>query len=83
MDFDTMVSELLAGEGLLVEFDSGLTISAYDIDRIGLTFEDEDDTIDIILRGDELAYLHLFLNALFVAKEEIKNVNWDELLTTV
>jgi hypothetical protein len=80
MEFDSMVNELLSGEGLIAEFDSGLSISAYDIDRIGLTFEDDEDIVDIILKGEELDYLHLFLEALFVARQQVKTVNWDELL---
>lgn len=81
--FDTMVKDLLNGEGLIAEFDSGLTISAYDIDRVGITFEDEDTILDVVLKGDELDYLHLFLEALFVAREQVKDVNWDAFLSGI
>lgn len=79
--FDEMVDSLLAGEGLVADFDSGLTLSAYDIDRIGITLDEPGHTIDIVISGDELEYLHLFLEALYAAKMNIKNVNWDDLLS--
>lgn len=79
--FDTMVEDLLDGGGLVAEFDSGLTLSVYDVDRIGITIEEDDDIIDIVLRGEEVEFLHLFLETLFVAQQRVKNVNWDELLT--
>jgi hypothetical protein len=79
--FDDMVDGLLAGEGLVAEFDSGLTLSAYDIDRIGITLDEPGHTIDIIITGEELDYLHLFLEALHAARQQVENVNWDELLT--
>lgn len=78
--FDEMVDNLLAGEGLVAEFDSGLTLSAYDIDRIGITLDEPGCTIDIVITGEELEYLHLFLEALHVARQQVENVNWDELL---
>lgn len=79
--FDDMVDGLLAGEGLVAEFDSGLTLSAYDIDRIGITLDEPGHTIDIVITGEELDYLHLFLEALHAARAQVENVNWDELLT--
>ena len=79
--FDDMVDTLLAGEGIVAAFDSGLTLSAYDIDRIGITLDEPDHTIDIVITGEELEYLHLFLEALHVARQQIETVNWDELLT--
>jgi len=79
--FDEMVDNLLAGEGLVAEFDSGLTLSAYDIDRIGITLDEPGHTIDIVITGEELDYLHLFLEALHAARQNVENVNWDELLT--
>lgn len=79
--FDEMVDNLLAGEGLVAEFDSGLTLSAYDIDRIGITLDEPGHTIDIVITGEELDYLHLFLEALHAARSTVENVNWDDLLT--
>lgn len=79
--FDDMVDGLLAGEGLVAEFDSGLTLSAYDIDRIGITIDEPGHTIDIVITGEELEYLHLFLEALHAARQSVENVNWNELLT--
>lgn len=79
--FDDMVDDLLAGEGLIAEFDSGLILSAYDIDRIGITIDEPGHTIDIVITGEELEYLHLFLEALHVARQQVENVNWNELLT--
>lgn len=79
--FDDMVDGLLAGEGLVAEFDSGLTLSAYDIDRIGITLDEPGHTIDIVISGEELDYLHLFLEALHTARQQVENVNWNELLT--
>jgi hypothetical protein len=79
--FDSMVDDLLAGEGLVAEFDSGLTISAYDIDRLGITIDEAGHTIDLVITGEELEYLHLFLEALHAAKQHVENINWDELLS--
>lgn len=79
--FDEMVDDLLAGEGLVAEFDSGITISAYDIDRIGITIEGEGTVMDIVISGEELDYLHLFLEALHAARSSLEEINWDELLT--
>lgn len=79
--FDDMVDSLLEGEGLVAEFDSGLTLSAYDIDRIGITLDEPGHTIDIVITGEELDYLHLFLEALHAARAQVENVNWDELLS--
>lgn len=79
--FDDMVDDLLAGEGLVAEFDSGLILSAYDIDRIGITIDEPGHTIDIVITGEELDYLHLFLEALHTARQQVENVNWNELLT--
>lgn len=78
--FDGMVEDLLNGEVLLAEFDSGMTISA-NADYVGITIEDEDSIIDIKIEEDELDYLHLFLEAIFVARQQIQNINWDDLLT--
>lgn len=79
--FDDMVDSLLAGEGLVAEFDSGLTLSAYDVDRIGITLDEPGYTIDLVITGEELDYLHVFLEALHVARKQVEDVNWDELLT--
>jgi len=78
--FDEMVDDLLSGEVLLAEFDSGLTISA-NADYVGITIEDDDTVMDIKIEGDELDYLHLFLEAMFVARKQIENINWDDLLS--
>jgi len=78
--FDEMVDDLLSGEVLLAEFDSGLMISA-NADYIGITIEDDDAVIDIKIEGDELDYLHLFMEAMFVARQQIENINWDDLLS--
>lgn len=77
--FDSMVDDLLSGEVLLAEFDSGLTISA-NAEYVGITLEDDDTIIDIKIAEDELDYLHLFLEAMFVAKQQISDINWDDLL---
>ena len=79
--FDAMVDDLLAGEGLVAEFDSGMTISAFDVDRIGITLDEPGYTIDVVISGEELEYLHLFLEALYVARKQVEGVNWDEMLT--
>lgn len=79
--FDDMVDGLLAGDGLVAEFDSGLTLSAYDVDRIGITLDEPGHTIDIVITGEELDYLHLFIEALYCARQQVENVNWDEFLT--
>lgn len=78
--FDKMVDDLLSGEVLLAEFDSGLTISA-NADYVGITIEDDDTIMDIKIEGDELDYLHLFLEAIFVARQKIEDIDWDQLLT--
>lgn len=78
--FDEMVDDLLSGEVLLAEFDSGLTISA-NADYVGITIEDDDTIMDIKIEGDELDYLHLFLEAIFVARQKIEDIDWDQLLT--
>jgi len=77
--FDNMVDDLLSGEILLAEFDSGLTISA-NAEYVGITIEDDDAMIDIIVQGEELDYLHLFMEAIFVARKQIEGINWDSLL---
>lgn len=79
--FDSMVDDLLRGEGLVATFDSGLIISAYDLDRIGITIEEPDSTIDIVIGGDQLEYLHLFLEALHAARNTVKDINWDDMLS--
>lgn len=79
--FDGMVDDLLKGEGLVAEFDSGLTLSAYDLDRIGITLDEPGATIDIVITGEELEYLHLFLEALHAARSTVKDVDWDQLLS--
>lgn len=79
--FDDMVDGLLQGEGLVAEFDSGLTLSAYDVDRIGITLDEPGHTIDIVITGEELEYLHLFLEALHAARHQIQDINWDEFLS--
>lgn len=78
--FDEWVDGLLAGEGLVAEFDSGMTISAYEPDRLGITIDEPGRLIDLVISGEELEYLHLFLEAIFVARNKIAEVEWDELL---
>ena len=78
--FDEMVDDLLKGEGLVAEFDSGLILSAYDLDRIGITIDEPNHMTDIVISGEELEYLHLFLEALHAARNTVKDVNWDQLL---
>lgn len=79
--FDEMVDDILSGEGLIAEFDDGVMISAYDLDKIGITIEEVGHTIDIVLSDEVLEYLHLFLEVQHAAKAHIENVNWDELLS--
>jgi hypothetical protein len=81
--FDQMVDDLLAGEGLVAEFDSGLTISAYDVDKLGITIDEPGHTIDIVITGEELEYLHLFLEALHVSRHKLEDVDWDEVITKI
>jgi hypothetical protein len=78
--FDSMVDDLLRGEGLVAEFDSGIILSAYDLDRIGITLDEPGHTIDIVIGGEELEYLHLFLEALHAARHSVKDIDWDQLL---
>lgn len=78
--FDDMVDQILAGEGLVMEFDSGMTISAYDLDKIGITLDSPGQLIDIVISGEQLEYLHLFLEAQFAARANLENVNWDDFL---
>jgi hypothetical protein len=79
--FDSMVDGLLRGEGIVAEFDSGIILSAYDLDRIGITIDEPGATIDIVISGEELEYLHLFLEALHAARHSVKDIDWDQLLT--
>jgi hypothetical protein len=80
--FDEMVDELLDGEPLVAEFDSGITIIVTN-DMVSISHSDseEDDLIELNLDGDEIEYLHLFLEARFTAEKNIKNINWDDLLS--
>lgn len=78
--FDEWVDGLLSGEGLVAEFDSGMTISAYAPDKVGITIDEPNHLIDIVVTGDELEYLHLFLEAIFVARSKLADVEWDDLL---
>jgi len=78
--FDEWIDNLLDGEGLVAEFDSGLTISAYAPDKVGITIDGENSLVDIVITGDELEYLHLFLEAVYVARNRITDVEWDDLL---
>lgn len=80
--FDELVDDLLEGEVLLADFDTGLVLSAT-VDTIGITLDTGDDLIDIVLRGEEMDTLHLFLEAIFVARGQIKDVNWDAFLTGI
>jgi hypothetical protein len=79
--FDSMVDDLLHGEGLVAEFDSGLVLSAYDLDRIGITIDEPNHMTDIVISGEELEYLHLFLEALHAARHSVKDMDWDQLLS--
>lgn len=79
--FDDMVDQVSNGETLLADFDSGITLSA-DMETIAICYEDDDAIVDIILSGEEIDTLHLLLEAVFVARQNLQNINWDELLIT-
>lgn len=78
--FDEMVDELLDGENLVAEFDSGITIIVNN-EVVSISYADNDELLELNLDGDEIEYLHLFLEARFASEQTIKNVNWDELLS--
>lgn len=75
--FDEFVDTILSGEIVEVEFDSGVTLTA-DLEKIGITVEDDDEILDIVLTGDERDFLHLILEAMFAAEKQVQAVNWDE-----
>jgi hypothetical protein len=79
--FDDLVEELLEGEGLVAEFDNGMSISAYDLDKIGITIDQAGSLIDIVISGEAREYLMLFLEAQFAAEANVKSVNWNDLLS--
>lgn len=78
--FDELVDDLIRGEGLIQEFEDGVTISAHGLDKIGITIDSPGHMIDIVLSGEQVDYLHLFLQAQFAAAAAGKDINWDELL---
>lgn len=78
--FDDMVDEILSGEGLVEEFESGLTISAYDLDKIGITIDKPGVLVDIVLEKEELLTLMLFMEVQWAAKAHHEDINWDDLL---
>ena len=78
-EFDEMVDRLLNGDVLMADFDSGVIITV-NTEQVGITLDLDDEILDIILQGEEVDYLHLFLEAMFVANKGIKDVNWDSFL---
>lgn len=78
--FDEMVDELLGGESLVAEFDSGITLIVNN-EMVSISYADGDELLELNLDGDEIEYLHLFLEARFASEQNIKNVNWDDLLS--
>lgn len=78
-EFDALVDQLLEGDSLYADFDSGITIVA-GVDFLSLTYDDGDTVFDINLDSDEVDVLHLMLEAVFVAQKGIKDVNWDSFL---
>jgi hypothetical protein len=79
--FDEMVDQILSGDGLVKEFDSGIVISAHDLDKIGITIDSPGHLIDLVLSGEEREYLMLFLEAQFAAQAGVEDVNWNDLLS--
>lgn len=79
--FDDLVDEILNGEGLVAEFDDGITISAYDLDKIGITIDQPGHMTDIIISGEAREYLMLFLEAQFAAQANLEKINWNDLLS--
>lgn len=79
-DFDEMVDAVLDGEGLVAEFDDGMTISAYDLDKIGITIDQPGHLTDIVISGEAREYLMLFLETQFAAQANVNETNWNELL---
>jgi len=77
--FDQMVDDIKAGEILIAEFDTGLTV-AMDYEKLSLTDMDEEEGFDIILTGEVLQFLHLLLEAKFVANETDMDLDFDMLL---
>jgi hypothetical protein len=77
--FDDMCDQLTNGEILIADFDSGITLSA-DMEKVAICYEDEEAIVDITLTGEEIDTLHLLLEAVFVARQNLGNINWDELL---
>lgn len=78
--FDDMVDQILDGEGLVEDFESGLRISAYDLDKIGITIDRPGLLIDLVLEKEELLTLMLFMEVQWAAKANVEGVNWDDLL---
>jgi hypothetical protein len=79
--FDEMVDEISAGEILVADFDSGLTITV-DYESVSLTDIDPECGFDIVLNGEVLDTLHLFLEARHVARGIPIDIDWDQLLIT-
>jgi hypothetical protein len=77
--FDQMVDDIVHGEIMIAEFDSGLTITV-DYETLSLTDMDEEDGFDIILNGEVLDTIHLFLEARHAARHSPIDVNWDQFL---
>ena len=78
--FDNMVDELLNGENLVAEFDTGITIIVNN-ELVSISYADDDELVEINLDGEEIEFLHLFLEARFASEQTIKNINWNDLLT--
>lgn len=78
--FDEMVDELLDGDHLIADFDSGITIDV-SMDSMAIIHSDGEEIVEIIMDGEEIDYMHLFLEALFVARKKIENINWNDLLS--
>lgn len=77
--FDEMVDDVKEGEILIAEFDTGLTITV-DYETLSLTDMDEEDGFDIILNGEVLDTIHLFLEVRAQARRENIDVDWDAFL---
>jgi hypothetical protein len=57
-----------------------MTISAYDLDKIGITIDQPGHLTDIVISGEAREYLMLFLETQFAAQANVNETNWDNLL---
>jgi hypothetical protein len=77
--FDEMVDDVQKGEILIADFETddpgGLTITV-DYESLSIT----DDDIDIVLGGEILDTIHLFLEIRHAARNTEMNIDWDKLL---